>query len=571
MFLLVMYLFNSSPSPSNNPVNLPDDIVPLSDGIQYHASFYLFNPTGFSPTFTNVTPELCDFLGEGAVTFHDDVYNDPDSINQLIVKAPDYSSVVPSDMGVQWGSLYKYNDDICVIGLLSDEISAPKADNTPSLPDGYINVCDYGMKGDGSFDNSAAFRALISSYSKLYFPSGQYLFKSAIAIQNSVDLKGNSADTTSLLFDNSDNSKPYNFQVLCDNFSAKGLSFILNKTEHYSNKSNIGSTLIKIGMTNNCNFEKCIFKTDESTPYFYNAFWINTDNGPVSNVDIENCSFINDGNEEIGGTLWIFACNYPIRNVSVNNCSFSHTGWDENIAIWSNAKAQLDNISVTNCSIKNTNNIVSSDNIIAVYSPSQGSTVTIFNNHFEGTGRIATSIKLRGAAGNIVFDSNTVNISNTIDPSTTFGNLLWADAPNLRFTNNNITVSEAFPARLKLDNIGQFDNNTLSVNAKSLRIEDANASTRSTARQLNNNNLSISASILDVCTPISYNGGSISFNTKTNIYLPSPSSSFIINNSKISGKANVVFDSKLSNQVQILGGSTTDTITSNNSERLLTK
>ncbi len=307
LFLFVMYLFNSHPTPSNNPVDLPDDVVPLSDGIQYHASFYLFNPTDFSPTFTNVTPDLCEYIGDGTVKFNDDVYNDPDNISQLIVKAPDYSGFVLPDKGVQWGSLYKYNDSICVVGLCSDAVVSndPSADNKA-----YASVLDYGAIGDGQTDNTDAFTRAFSALAgqTIYIPSGTYIISGKVFIPSNTTILGDGRSSVIM----ASAGKPVGSDLL-----------------KISNASNI--TLSNITLSGNI-----IYNTREDGHSAKDGIHL-LDVWNSNSLTVQNCNFIDN----------VYACIRIIGNcsdISVDNSNFENV----DCGVITLGSGNVDSLSVSN-------------------------------------------------------------------------------------------------------------------------------------------------------------------------------------------------------------------------------
>ena len=575
---------NPTPGPAPSPFILDDDVVPLSNTFESTAKFYLFNPGEYTPTFTNVTPDLCEFIGEGKVTFNGDIYNDSELTASAITSVPDYTNLVTDNMSIEWSTIYKLQDTICVIGLYSDKPNVIASTTQTTISDeavaileeegvvdisNAINVCDYGMVGDGVFDNTAIFKQLIKEHPTLYIPAGQYMFNSAVAVTRSVSLVGESQDSTVFLFDNETNQKNWNFQVACSDFTAANLSFVLNKTEPYPDRQNISSTLIKVSSGDNNRFEKCSFACDGSTPYLYNTFWIISDGGPVSNVTIHDCKFTNDGHNKVGGNLWIYGCSFPISNVSITHCDFFHNGWDENVGIWSKASVTTSGLEISDCNITNSNSIMSSDQLMSVLMRTDDSSIRICNNNFNGEGRINTGIKLKGS-GSYVFDSNNVTISNQIDDQTNYGFALVLDSDMLQFTNNNLSFEQNFTARLRMDSIEKFESNRLAISAPGLKIDCESAQNREKLFTLDNNNFEFSVPILDISSSLLFNGGSIDFLKNTAIYLPySYSSTVIENNCAISGKAKVNFNNSLTNTFEISNCDYTDQITANVASRLL--
>ena len=459
--------------------------------------------------------------------------------------------------GIDFAKLYKLNGTACISGILSTKkVSSAN------------NVCNYGMKGDGVFDNSDIFRSLIAKHKTLYFPAGTYLFKSAIEVTSGVSLVGESSASTIFLFDNSTNANNWNFNVNCSGFSASNITFELANTAHYANKSNIGSSLVKVSSTNKCSFDSCNFACGDSTPYYYNTLWVISDSGPISNVTLKNCSVINTANGKVGGALWIYGCTYPISNVKVNNCTFQHTGWDENVGIWSKDSIPLKNIVITNCKINNTNSIMSSDQLMSVLLRTSDSSVKITNNSFQGNGRINTGIKLQGI-GKYVFDTNTVSIKNALDNESNYGFLCVLDSDNLQFTNNIIALDQSFRARMRINRVECFEKNKIAINAPSLKI-DTDTSSQAIIQPifLKNNDFMLSIDALDISTILSFIGGSVTFNKHTDIYLPYAYSHAAFDNCTVSGNAKVIFENNLPNTVVMTNPGSNNNITANKSNRL---
>lgn len=67
-----------------------------------------------------------------------------------------------------------------------------------------VNITDFGGVGDGTTVNNTALQNAIASLNggsgTIYFPSGNYLFTASITLRDSLVLKGNSSDSTTLSF-----------------------------------------------------------------------------------------------------------------------------------------------------------------------------------------------------------------------------------------------------------------------------------------------------------------------------------------------------------------------------------
>lgn len=85
-----------------------------SDKYLIDAQYYLFNPSLVDEAITNVLPTLCDYIGSGKAYYHEDIYNDPNTLNSLVAEVPPYEA--PAGVDIEWGSIYEYNGDYIVIG-----------------------------------------------------------------------------------------------------------------------------------------------------------------------------------------------------------------------------------------------------------------------------------------------------------------------------------------------------------------------------------------------------------------------------------------------------------------------
>lgn len=77
------------------------------------ADFYLYNPE-HDTFFTNVIPDMAEFIGNGQILYSEDVYNKVDSVWSQVTEEPEYSA--PDGYYIEWESAYKYHNKYVVVG-----------------------------------------------------------------------------------------------------------------------------------------------------------------------------------------------------------------------------------------------------------------------------------------------------------------------------------------------------------------------------------------------------------------------------------------------------------------------
>ena len=338
LVLLLLFFFNSSNTPPTHVI-IPDDIIPLGDKIQVKASFYLYNPSQFTPDFSNVTPDLADYVGEGIVYFSNDIYNSPGEIRSLIVQEPDYTSVVPSDKAIEWGTIDKYNsnDEICVVGLCTEkgnvsypEIIADEPDNSSTENNpifSSITVRDFGARGDGITDDTAAIKNAISKSSdgKIYFPSGTYVISSAIRIPSNTQLIGENNDTIILAAPGT--TRGATMLIIRDSSSIvlKNIGISGNSSVNYENMDpKDGIHLLDIWNSENITIDNCRFIDN-----IYAAIRdVASSNITISNCKFKNtdCGFVTLGNGDI------------IHDITITNNTFDSHEFSEPVSLYANSQ-----------------------------------------------------------------------------------------------------------------------------------------------------------------------------------------------------------------------------------------
>ncbi len=373
--MLTIIIFNSSDNTSNmpTPVIIPDDDTPLSDTIQAKASFYLFNPSEFTATFTNVTPDMADYIGEGTVNFTGDIYNSPDEVASLIVSEPDYSSKLPNEKTVEWGSIYLYNKnkEICVIGLSAEKndigpiiVEKPNIEvlpeNNPS------SVLSFGAKGDGVTDDTAAIKEALKSCpnGEVYFPSGAYVISSSIRIPSNVTIIGEGENSV----------------IIAAPGTSRGATMLkLDKA------SNVVIKNICISGNSSVNYENMDAKDGIHMLEIWNS----------DNVTVDSCSFIDNiyaGIRDVGS-----------NNITINNCFFVNIDCG---FVTLGSASNIHDLTITN----NTFDGHKASEPISLYATSSHSNILIENNTMSNkTGGCGILIPGFMPNNNIIIRNNTLN------------------------------------------------------------------------------------------------------------------------------------------------------------------
>ncbi len=86
----------------------------------FEAEYYLFNPQDSVALFTNITPELAEFVGDGLFYYAGDTYNQVDSVWSSVAREPEYNA--PSGKYIEWSSAYAFQGRFIVVGRYVDGI-----------------------------------------------------------------------------------------------------------------------------------------------------------------------------------------------------------------------------------------------------------------------------------------------------------------------------------------------------------------------------------------------------------------------------------------------------------------
>ena len=180
----------------------------------------------------------------------------------------------------------KYPDRAGYLGLDTDRnvlsVMSDGKMKSISIPEGWINVKDFGAKGDGIHDDTAVFQQCLGQDNvNIYIPNGTYLISERINVGSNINVLGESWNTIILCTESgqfyplySGNLKFYNFTVSSFNFD-KSLrtAFVTRQIFFLSHSSNI-------------TFNRINFKNING--YSIYAYKMN-------NLTIKNCNFYNAG------------------------------------------------------------------------------------------------------------------------------------------------------------------------------------------------------------------------------------------------------------------------------------
>lgn len=198
-----------------------------------------------------------------------------------------------------------------------------------------VNVLNFGIKADGTTDNTNNLLALLKKYKKLYFPKGIYLikclkiesadvqiigdgidqtvFRSTAQSNDHTLILNNNASISDLTIDGGGDRMPKPLRgdgASCLNISPEAALVKVNRVK-FTNSYNkqvivLGSSAI---------FNDCIFKGGMNTTRNIDGIHIYGGVNKVGNVQINRCKFYN----HIRGGVYT---DLNVEGVSVNNCYF---------------------------------------------------------------------------------------------------------------------------------------------------------------------------------------------------------------------------------------------------------
>lgn len=448
--LVLMIVFNLSNKKPSGPVIIPDDNTPLSDKIQAKASFYLFNPGNFTPDFTNVTPDLADYIGEGTVYFSGDIYNNPAEVAPMIASEPDYSSILPSNKAVAWSSIYLYGEskEICVIGLSADKSEVAPVVEEPDIPVvDPSSVLYYGAKGDGETDDTAAITEALKNTpdGKVYIPRGTYVISSTVRIPSNIHIVGDGDASIILAAPGTSRGTSLLMLYGSNNVELKNICVSGNSAVNYENMDDQGGIhLLDIWNSNDVSVDNCTFRDNIN---------IAIRDVASNNVTISNCYF-----KEVDCGFITMGSSDNIHDITIINNRFDGHHKSEPISLYADAPH-------TNVLIEN--NIILNKRYgggILVAGRKPCSNIMIRNNTLDATGsgmRIQNSSAVQvlhnsvantqGGYGVKLINCNDITLDDNIITNIQQDGLYVSDC-------TNITIHE-----LKTINCGQINENYFNI------------------------------------------------------------------------------------------------------------
>ena len=275
------------------------------------AEFYLFDQQSSDAVFTNVSPEIAEYVGHGLYDYDNDYYNSPDDVHSHIISEPSYNS--PDGMYIKWGSAYKYEQKLIVVGAYatgtkpdyspdivqddSEEIITDVVVETPEEEsennkkyDDESSVLYYGAIGDGKTDDTAAFKTALSKMAgkTLYIPSGTYLISERLSIPSNTTVVGDGNKSIIMATP----GKPIGSDLVKisekKNITLSNITLsgnIEHNTREMGHSDKDGIHLLEIWHSNKITITDCFFIDN-----VYTAIRVVQD---CSSIYIDHCSFIN--------------------------------------------------------------------------------------------------------------------------------------------------------------------------------------------------------------------------------------------------------------------------------------
>lgn len=350
------------------------EIVTQPEGIPCEAEFYLYNPSSSFAPFTNVSPNMCTYLGAGLYCYTENIYNVPEAVWSQVYREPNYDA--PLGEYIEWGSSYIYNGKYVVIGryvhgdkpilpnLISDEASV--YDNTYMVEDS--NIIPESPLSFSDVESLKTCEAEIATivHTEGYRSAGdggsaEYIISSSAAStpDNTFSIKLNNGNYANLVYDSDSIINVALFGIfpgenISDKFNSAinaaaekvgGLSFnsgtyYIDKPIRMQSMSYYGNdTVLEVSDTFYTNDDKvftCKNKTDEF------------------NIELHSIIFnypVKDG-QHFSGTSSMFMVIYNTSHCIIDSCEFNCSnpdGLDKPVhLLWFKQPAYIKNVSITN-------------------------------------------------------------------------------------------------------------------------------------------------------------------------------------------------------------------------------
>jgi len=292
---------------------------------------------------------------------------------------------------------------------------------TEKLPEGWINVKDFGAKGDGITDDTAAIQAAINNGHRIYFPHGNYIISQPLTFAKSgVKLFGESEYTTTIipssdfsgdaLISAGDGSiSYYGIDIFYLGFNGNGVSDIKG---------------IKFNRCNQvCKIWHCYFEDLDTAIYFTNLSLGNRIYGNkffnnTTDVWLEGSagnSTLIDGNNEFKGRVFL---DDAMTDIKIVNNTFDANGY-----IYTAGQSGPRGVKIINNRFE-----LTIDRPMLEFGIIRG--CQIANNMFQGNGIVTTAIEFKSS-----ITENTTIQQNYFEGITT--NLVLNSGNNPVFLINN--------------------------------------------------------------------------------------------------------------------------------------
>ncbi len=174
----------------------------------------------------------------------------------------------------------------------SATVTSPQDNTTNPLPTQPFNVLDYGLKGDGITDDSAALNTLAKNtgVTNWYFPAGKTFRLVAIDVPPHVEAVYGGAEIRSIAEDTMHPRGPFFQNTLHpDGLLFDGINFTYDSTVSHSINHDYGA--ITLNNVNNVEVRNCTFTGNDVSPL--NAFTVfgEIENGGSNNIYIHHNNF----------------------------------------------------------------------------------------------------------------------------------------------------------------------------------------------------------------------------------------------------------------------------------------
>lgn len=217
-----------------------------------------------------------------------------------------------------------------------------------------INIKQFGAKGNGTNDDTQAFKNAISyiensSCKTLYVPNGQYLLNSSLIISDII-IKGESKENTILIANSFETegffkNKHYLNYGQFDTFTIENLT-IYKKSLNLSRE--IGKRCFQLSCCNNCILKNLYLYSNIDTGFGGIDMYSNNKNILIENVSIEATNVTNNNLSE-GISIREWGSLYTTENIIIRDCKIEKRGHDELLWI-SSWRGYIKNVLIDNCS-----------------------------------------------------------------------------------------------------------------------------------------------------------------------------------------------------------------------------